>query len=67
MNDGRKVITIAHPEQSSGELKMFQATGCILFMFFLFFFFFVYYTTPTVSLNSLSLPLFTNYLTSQDS
>ena len=48
MNDGRKVITIAHPEQSSGELKMLQATGCIVFMFFLFFF--VYYTTPTVSL-----------------
>ena len=22
-DDGRKVITIAHPEQSSGELKMF--------------------------------------------
>ena len=29
-DDGRKVITIAHPEQSSGELK-------IIFFFFFFF------------------------------
>ena len=27
-DDGRKVITIAHPEQSSGELKIKQA--CLL-------------------------------------
>ena len=27
MDDGRKVITIAHPEQSSGELKI---VTCIL-------------------------------------
>ena len=24
MDEGRKVITIAHPEQSSGELKMVE-------------------------------------------
>ena len=26
-DDGRKVITIAHPEQSSGELTRYLATG----------------------------------------
>ena len=25
MDDGRKVITIAHPEHSSGELKMYES------------------------------------------
>ena len=28
--DGRKVITIAHPEQSSGELKIFKKKKKIL-------------------------------------
>ena len=28
MDDGRKVITIAHPEQSSGELKIDFKDGC---------------------------------------
>ena len=40
--DGRKVITIAHPEQSSGELKMQQenfckALSCFILILFLFF------------------------------
>ena len=32
-DDGRKVITIAHPEQSSGELKMWQAFSSIQIRF----------------------------------
>ena len=28
--DGRKVITIAHPEHSSGELKMTCASGAVI-------------------------------------
>ena len=30
MNDGQKVITIAHPEHSSGELKIKNTHMCIL-------------------------------------
>ena len=31
-DDGRKVITIAHPEQSSGELKISVLFGCKKFL-----------------------------------
>ena len=31
-DDGRKVITIAHPEQSSGELKMPTIAGIFIFI-----------------------------------
>ena len=37
-DDGRKVITIAHPEQSSGELKnLFELYDFICFFFCFFF------------------------------
>ena len=35
-DDGRKVITIAHPEQSSGELKISALSGAMVVMVFLF-------------------------------
>ena len=33
-NDGQKVITIAHPEQSSGELKKIDACGRLFIFIF---------------------------------